>query len=128
MSSPSNLHLSPLLLIVYLFLALLNLRISSASPVTQPLLPANLTSSLALLQPSHNLSEQRVTCDGSAYKRDLIYDECRDAFATIPIDTDLLSFGDRDYADFDMSLPYRWISCKSFNGICVEEEICWILN
>ena len=134
MSPASILHMSPSLVIVYLFCAPLILQISSASPVSHPLLPANLTSSLGLLQnaqnipanltsslgllqTAHNLSEQRTTCDGGTYKWNLIKDECLDALATIPTDTDMLSFGDRDHGEFDIPLPYRWISRESIHGI-----------
>lgn len=78
-------------------------------------LTSNLTLSSLPINPSGantSLTLPTVHCDGVAYKSDLLSASCADAYRTIPRTTKLLTFGDREDGDFEVPLPYRWVSCK----------------
>ena len=52
-------------------------------------------------------------CDGKNYGYDLDKDSCLDAWAKIPTDNEIVSFGARSHGHFDAPLPIRYLSCKS---------------
>ncbi|KAL6713734.1 hypothetical protein ACLMJK_008226 [Lecanora helva] len=92
------------------------LRHNLTSQITQSAHPINFTTNSSLPLTTQKLSDTRLTCDGSTYKRNLIRDSCVDAASTIPRDEEPLSVADRTYGDIDIPLPARWISG---DGRCV---------
>ena len=104
-------HLSVL---VTVSLTLANPLRSSLSPNVHQFSPNNMTFGLNLPSSMQNLSASpHLNCDGHAYGQDLSLDSCMDALSTIPSDTDTLTFGDRGSGNYNIHLPYRWISCQS---------------
>ena len=108
------LHFFPICLILTLSSALTIPTESSIVPFTASLSSSNDTSNPAPSSPTPNVSVAQIHCDGSAYKRNVLSASCLDAISTIPEGTEGLTIGDRDTGgDFDIELPYRWISGES---------------
>ena len=122
-----------------LFITILRLRVSAFTlPTTNPsilnnsisnaplIFPSNLTSFLnnSLSPVSDPFARPAINCDGATYQRNLDRASCVDAFNQIDVDGDPLSIGQRappgsPPTDYDVDLPYRWISCRSTAGIQV---------
>ncbi|KAF6217990.1 hypothetical protein HO133_006402 [Letharia lupina] len=84
-------------------------------------LTSNLTLSSLPITPfgaNTSLTLPTVHCDGVTYKSNLLSASCADAYRTIPRTTKLLTFGDREDGDFEVPLPYRWVSS---DGLCIFE-------
>lgn len=76
--------------------------------------PRNSTQLARLRQPSGNLSVPNVNCNGDLFRRDLEYPSCADALFQIPNDDRRLRFAPHSSTlDFDVPLPFRWISGTS---------------
>ncbi len=84
--------------------------------INQPSLPllTNITGSNALLNASM-LTEQEIECH-SGLKSPQI-SSCQDALAQAPLEPATIianptySYGPRGHGNFDVGLPFRWISC-----------------
>lgn len=108
-------------------LAMLSPSDTSHNLVLDLINPTNWSSNLSL--PSYDtaityrnstLSLPTVLCDGETYKSNLLSASCLDAFHTIPSNVEELSFGDREDGDFDVPLPYRWVSCECLDSFSVS--------
>lgn len=87
-----------------------------SSPPTskRSLKPASLT----LASPSDNLP--KPTCNGSLLGFDLKRYSCLEAWSTIPVNLDIVTFGDRlDKRNFDVQLPRRFSGCECIVSVFV---------
>ena len=57
------------------------------------------------------LTTPLVTCDGSAYGRDLSIASCQEAWELLPKTINRETFGQRQKGDFNVPLPNRVLSC-----------------
>lgn len=103
--------LSAFILLVFNGIALAHAPNDHPKRSTPAETPNNSTHLAKLRQPSGNLSVPNVNCDGSQHRYDLEYPSCADALFLIPKDDRRLRFAPHTSTlDFDMPLPFRWIS------------------